>query len=50
VGQLAECHGHELSPAGETLGGTFSPVFLDRRAELGAGKMLQKLIEQASGL
>ena len=30
VGQLAERHGHELSPAGEALGGAFGLVLLDQ--------------------
>jgi hypothetical protein len=50
VGQLAERHGHQLSPAGETLGGVFRKVLLDQRGELRSGEMLQKLIEQAGTL
>jgi hypothetical protein len=50
MGQLAERHGHELRPAGESFGGAFGQVFLDQRGELQSGKMLQKLIEQAGSL
>jgi len=50
MGQLAERHGRELRPAGETLGGAFGLVLVDRRGELRPGKMLQKLIEQAGSL
>jgi hypothetical protein len=50
VGQLAERHGRELRPAGETFGGAFGLVFFDQRGELRPGEMLQKLIEQAGGL
>jgi hypothetical protein len=50
VGQLAERHGHELSPAAETLGGAFGLVLLDQRGELRPGEMLQKLIEQTGSL
>jgi hypothetical protein len=50
MGQLAERHGRELRPAGETLGGAFGLVLVDQRGELRPGKMLQKLIEQAGSL
>jgi hypothetical protein len=48
--QLAEQHGDELRPAGKALGGALGSVLLDQRGELGAGKMLEQLIEQACGL
>jgi len=50
VGQLAERHGDELSPAGEALGGAFGLVLLDQGGELRSGEMLQKLIEQTGSL
>ena len=43
--ELAENHGDKLRPAGESLGGPLGVVFLDERPELGAGKMLEQLIE-----
>ena len=48
--QLTEQHGDELRPAGEALGVTLSSVFLDECCELGAGKMLEQLIEQTRDL
>ena len=43
--QLTEQHGDELRPAGKALGGTLSGVLLYECGELGAGKMLEQLIE-----
>ena len=43
--QLAEQHGDELRPAGKALGGTLSGVLLYECGELGAGKVLEQLIE-----
>jgi len=47
---LTEQHRDELRPAGEALGVTLSGVFLDECCELGAGKMLEQLIEKARNL
>ena len=43
--QLAEQHGDELSPAGKALGVTLGGVLPDECGELGAGKVLEQLIE-----
>mgnify|MGYP006869416406 CR=1 FL=1 len=48
--QLAKEHGHELGPAGEAFGGAFGAVFLDESGELGAGEVVEQLIEEAGGL
>jgi hypothetical protein len=48
--ELAKEHGYELRPAGKSLGGAFGAVFLNQSGELGAGKMLEQLIEQAGSL
>jgi len=48
--QLAKEHGDELRPAGKSLGGVFAAVFLHQGSELGPGKMLEQLIEQAGSL
>ena len=48
--QLTEQHGDELRPAGKALGVTLSGVLLDECGELGAGKVLEQLIEQAREL
>src|SRR5437870_5364639 len=45
--QVAEQHGHELSPATEPAGMTLGPVLGDRLLELVAGKQLQHLTENA---
>jgi hypothetical protein len=42
---LTEQHGDELRPAGKTFGGTLSGVLLYECGELGAGKVLEQLIE-----
>jgi hypothetical protein len=48
--QLAKEHGYELRPASKSLGGAFRAVFLNQSGELGAGEMLEQLIEQAGSL
>ena len=48
--ELAEQHGDELRPAAKALGGTLGGVLLDQCGELGPGKMLEQLIEQARDL
>jgi hypothetical protein len=48
--ELAKEHGYELRPAGKSLGGVLSAVFLNQSGELGTGKMLEQLIEQAGSL
>ena len=45
--QLTEQHGDELRPAGKTFGGTLRSVLLYECGELGSGKVLEQLIEQA---
>jgi len=50
VGELAEQHRDQLRPAAKTFGAPFRLVFLDQRSELGPGKMLEQLIEQARDL
>jgi len=50
MGELAEEHRDELRPAGETFGGTLGGVFLGECGELGTGKVLEKLIEEARDL
>jgi hypothetical protein len=47
---LTEQHGDELRPAGKAFGSTLSGVLLDECGELGAGKVLEQLIEQAREL
>jgi hypothetical protein len=47
VSQLTEQHGDELRPAGKSLGGTLGGVLLNECGELGSGKMLEQLIEEA---
>ena len=47
VAELAEQHRDELGPAAESFGGPLGVVFLYQRRELGPGKMLEQLIEQA---
>jgi hypothetical protein len=47
---LTEQHGDELCPAGKALGVTLSGVLLDECGELGAGKVLEQLIEEARNL
>jgi hypothetical protein len=47
---LTEQHGDELRPAGKAFGGTLSGVLLHECGELGAGKVLEQLIEQAREL
>jgi hypothetical protein len=42
---LAEQHGDELRPAGKALGVTLGGVLPDECGELGAGKVLEQLIE-----
>ena len=48
--QLAKEHGDELRPAGKALGGTLSGVLLYECGELGPGKVLEQLIEEARDL
>jgi hypothetical protein len=48
--ELTEQHGDELRPAGKALGVTLSGVLLDECGELGAGKVLEQLIEKACNL
>jgi hypothetical protein len=47
---LTEQHGDELGPAGKALGGTLSGVLLYECGELGTGKVLEQLIEEARDL
>jgi hypothetical protein len=47
---LTEEHGDELRPAGKAFGVTLSGVLLYQCGELGAGKVLKQLIEQARDL
>jgi hypothetical protein len=47
---LAKEHGDKLRPAGKPLGGSFGVVLLHQRGELGTGKMLEQLIEEAGSL
>jgi hypothetical protein len=47
---LAEQHGDELGPAGETLGGSLGAVFLNQGGEFRPGKVLEQLIEEARDL
>jgi hypothetical protein len=47
---LTKEHGYELRPAGKPLGGVLGAVFLNQGGELGTGKMLEQLIEQAGSL
>jgi hypothetical protein len=47
---LTEEHGDELCPAGESLGVTLSGVLLYECGELGSGKVLKQLIEEARDL
>jgi len=47
---LTEQHGDELRPAGKALGVTLSGVFLYEGGELGSGKVLEELIEEARDL
>jgi len=47
---LTEQHGDELRPAGEALGVTLSGVLLYECGELGSGKVLEQLIEEARDL
>jgi hypothetical protein len=47
---LTEQHGDELCPAGKALGVTLSAVLLYECGELGAGKVLEQLIEEACDL
>jgi hypothetical protein len=47
---LAEQHGDELRPAAKAFGGTLGGVFLDECGELGTGKVLEQLIEEARDL
>ena len=48
--QLTEQHGDELRPAGKAFGGTLSGVLLYECGELGPGKVLEQLIEEAGEL
>src|ERR1017187_3090673 len=48
--QLTKQHGDELRPAGKAFGGMLSGVLLYECGELGAGKVLEQLIEQAREL
>jgi len=43
--ELTEQHGDELGPAGKAFGGALSGVLLYECGELGAGKVLEQLIE-----
>ncbi|MCL4401273.1 MAG: hypothetical protein M1436_01225, partial [Acidobacteria bacterium] len=47
---MTEQHGNELRPAGKALGVTLSGVLLYECGELGPGKVLEQLIEQARDL
>ena len=48
--KLAEQHGDELRPTGESFGGAFGPVLFHQRGEFRPWKMMQQLIEQACRL
>src|SRR5262247_4420782 len=48
--ELAKEHGYELRPAAKSLGGALGAVLLNQGSELGTGKMLEQLIEQAGSL
>ena len=48
--QLAKQHRDELRPAGEPLSGTLGTMLLHECGKLGAGKVLEQLIEQAGCL
>src|SRR5262252_4366315 len=48
--ELAKEHGYELRPAAKSLGGALGAVLLNQGGELGTGKMLEQLIEQAGSL
>src|ERR1035438_3775053 len=48
--ELTAQHGDELRPAGKTFGITLSGVLFDECSELGSGKVLEQLIEQACDL
>ena len=48
--ELTEQHGDELRPAGKALGVTLSGVLLYECGELGSGKVLEQLIEEARDL
>ena len=48
--KLAEQHGDELRPTGESFGGAFGPVLFHQRGEFRPRKMMQQLIEQACRL
>ena len=50
LSQLAEQHGHELSPAGEPLRTALGAVSLDQCRELRSREVLQQLTEQARSL
>ena len=45
--ELAKQHRDELRPAGKPFGGALGAVLLHECGELGPGKMLEQLIEQA---
>src|ERR1017187_3912389 len=47
MGQLAEYHAPELSPAGESFGVALGLMLVNQRSKFRYGKMLQKLIDQA---
>jgi hypothetical protein len=47
---LAKEHGDELRPASKALGGSVRVMLLHQRGELGTGKMLEQLIEEAGSL
>jgi hypothetical protein len=47
---LTEQHRNELCPAGKALGVTLGGVLLHQCGELGAGKVLEQLIEEACDL
>jgi hypothetical protein len=47
---LTKQHGDELRPAGKALGGTLGGMLLYECGKLGAGKVLEQLIEQARDL
>jgi hypothetical protein len=48
--ELTEQHRNELCPAGKALGVTLGGVLLHQCGELGAGKVLEQLIEEACDL
>ena len=50
VTDLAQRIGDELRPAGKAFGGTLGSVLLDESGELGTGKVLEQLIEEACDL